>query len=486
MNATKRWKPSCLLLIICGLVPTTASCRAQEQYPKPLVHTPSDHPAARVIVLNIDGLHAIDLARWVEAHPHSSLAELTARGVTYTNAHTPIADPAAGLLAPMTGGTPVSTGIISVEGYDRTLSPAGSDCKTIGATLAINSWYRPDGSFDPSKAALDPARVCTPVQPHQLLRVNTIFEVVREKIGPTAWAGSSPAITDLLRGLSGKGLNEACGFGGDTPRAGDEVRTSVVLRWIRGRDCKGDPAPVPALFGMDFAALDAAQTTAGQGYLDANGTPSLPLSESLAFIDAAIGRILQQLKAEHLYGSTWIFVTSAYGNSPMDRRRRKLSPISSISAIVNKVQPALLAHIAGGDAAILWLRDSAKTEAVITALSDHATALSVQDIDYGARLALTLNPPAKDARMPDIILQPEFGVVWGNPDDTNIAAHGGTLDEDTHVALLVSGAQLTGRFDPTYVPTTQLGALLLRSLGMEKFDLKALHLEHSPALPGIF
>jgi hypothetical protein len=59
-------------------------------------------------------------------------------------------------------------------------------------------------------------------------------------------------------------------------------------------------------------------------------------------------------------------------------------------------------------------------------------------------------------------------------------------DEDTHVALLISGAQLPGRFDPTLVPTTQLAPLLLRALGMEKFDLQALHLEHSPALPGIF
>jgi hypothetical protein len=92
----------------------------------------------------------------------------------------------------------------------------------------------------------------------------------------------------------------------------------------------------------------------------------------------------------------------------------------------------------------------------------------------------------KDSRMPDIILQPEFGVLWTTQDDKAPAPHGGMLDEETHVALLVSGAQLTGRYDPTYVPTTQLGPLLLRALGMEKFDLQALHLEHSPALPGIF
>jgi hypothetical protein len=59
-------------------------------------------------------------------------------------------------------------------------------------------------------------------------------------------------------------------------------------------------------------------------------------------------------------------------------------------------------------------------------------------------------------------------------------------DEDTHVALLVAGSQLTGRLDKTWVPTSQVAPLLLRALGIEKFDLQALHREHTPALPGIF
>jgi hypothetical protein len=64
--------------------------------------------------------------------------------------------------------------------------------------------------------------------------------------------------------------------------------------------------------------------------------------------------------------------------------------------------------------------------------------------------------------------------------------NGGDSDLDTYVALLVSGPQLTGRRDPTYVPTNQIAPLLLRVLGMEKFGLQALQKEHSPALPGVF
>ena len=59
-------------------------------------------------------------------------------------------------------------------------------------------------------------------------------------------------------------------------------------------------------------------------------------------------------------------------------------------------------------------------------------------------------------------------------------------DEDTHVALLVSGSQLTGRFDPARVSTTQLAPLLLHALGIDEFGLDALHEEHTPALPGLF
>jgi Type I phosphodiesterase / nucleotide pyrophosphatase len=457
---------------------------AQEQYPKPLIHTPADHPAARVLLLSVDGLHAVDLANWIAAHPHSVLAELSARGVTYTNAHTPMADAAAGLLALTTGGTPISTGIISSDGYDHALSPAGSHCTSSGTSLALGASFRSDGSLDPSRAPLDPLHGCSPLWPHNLLRVNTIFEVVRDKIGPTAWAGESAATTDLLRGPSGKGLNDACGY---ESGVGDEARVAAVLRWIDGQDCVGKSSvPVPALFGMSFTSIAAAQVGTWIGYVDAAGTPSAGLEKSFAFVDASIGRLVQELKATALYDSTWIFVASPYGHSPMDARRRRLIPLARVQSIANAVQPGVVAHITGGDAAMIWLNNRARTATVVRALAEQATAIGLQEIYSGARLSLTLNPPEKDLRMPDIILQPEFGVLWESPGETSRAAHGGLLDEDTHVALLISGAQLTGRYDPTYVPTTQLGPLLLRALGMEKFDLQALHLEHSPALPGIF
>jgi hypothetical protein len=126
------------------------------------------------------------------------------------------------------------------------------------------------------------------------------------------------------------------------------------------------------------------------------------------------------------------------------------------------------------------------TGVVVKTLEARAAELGIAEINTGARLELTMNPAATDSRMPEIVLHPVRGVVWGDAKDRLIASRGGQMDEDTHVAMLVSGAQFANRVDKTWEPTTQLAPLLLRALGMEKFDLEALHKEHSPALPGIF
>ena len=42
-----------------------------------------------VLLISVDGLHALDVANYVEAHPNSALAELSEHGVTYSNARTP-------------------------------------------------------------------------------------------------------------------------------------------------------------------------------------------------------------------------------------------------------------------------------------------------------------------------------------------------------------------------------------------------------------
>jgi hypothetical protein len=445
---------------------------AQEQYPKPLIHTPADHPAERVVLLEVGGLNAFDLALWVKLHPDSAMAELSRRGVTYTNAHVPWTDEAAGLVALVTGGTPISTGIVSADGYDRELSPAGSSCRIKGTALTLD--------IDVAKMPLDPRHSCSPVAPHALLHVNNIFEVMNEKGARTAWAGTSAALTDLYAGPSGSGLSEACGWA--APEPGDQMRVAAMLHWIDGKDCGGKlDAPVPVVMGISFSAVgEAKMMGANNGYADATGTPAKELAGALESVDDSIAEIAHELKTKNLFDSTWIVVTASYGRAPAAAHGIRTVNLSALKAVAESVPHAVVSHISASGSAMVWLENPSTTAPVTKAMSAKASLLGIEEVVTGERLGLTMNLPAEDSRMPDIILRSRSDVQWAP------AGRGSATDEDAHVALLVSGVQLTGRLDKTPVPTTQLSPLLLRALGMEKFDLQALHREHSPALPGIF
>ena len=102
--------------------------------------TPSAHRVKRVLLLSLDGPHALDLANYVKARTNSSLAQLSQHGVTYKNARTSFSSNSwPGLLAIVTGGSPLSTGVIFENSYDRILSPPGSKCSSIGTAVVYDS-----------------------------------------------------------------------------------------------------------------------------------------------------------------------------------------------------------------------------------------------------------------------------------------------------------------------------------------------------------
>src|ERR1700688_5037427 len=83
-----------------------------------------------VLLISVDGLHALDVANYVKAHPKSAMAELSEHGITYSNARTPSnSDSFPGLLALLTGGSPVTTGLFYDVSYDRTIyDPTNITC----------------------------------------------------------------------------------------------------------------------------------------------------------------------------------------------------------------------------------------------------------------------------------------------------------------------------------------------------------------------
>jgi hypothetical protein len=221
-------------------------------------------PVQRVLLLSIDGMHGVDLARLVNEKPDSALALLSMHGVTYSNAFTSFPSNSwPGLLSIVTGGSPRVTGVLFENSFDRSLSPPASDCSIVGTAVIFDSWIDVNrdavdggGGIDPQKLPRDPKKGCKPVFPHDFIRVNTIFEVLKQSGRRTAWSDKHPAY-DFVNGPSGNGVDDLF-----TPEVRpfraiekiqlyDDLKVGALLNEIDGKDHTGSrQVGVPAIFGM--------------------------------------------------------------------------------------------------------------------------------------------------------------------------------------------------------------------------------------------
>jgi len=79
----------------------------------------SENNIKHVLLISVDGLHALDVANYVQSHPNSALAQLSRSGITYSNARTPAnSDSFPGLMALVTGGSPVMVFDESIDVYN--------------------------------------------------------------------------------------------------------------------------------------------------------------------------------------------------------------------------------------------------------------------------------------------------------------------------------------------------------------------------------
>jgi hypothetical protein len=97
----------------------------------------------------------------------------------------------------------------------------------------------------------------------------------------------------------------------------------------------------------------------------------------------------------------------------------------------------------------------------------------------------TSSDPVAAARAPNIMIQPNQGVIYSGS-SKKIAEHGGGTADDTQVALLVSLPGLEGKKMSTAVSTTQVAPTLLQALGLDPKKLQAVVKEGTPVLPGLF
>jgi hypothetical protein len=273
-------------------------------------------------------MHGVDLQRFVEKNPTSTLAKLSRMGVTYANAHAPVpTDSFPGLLALTTGGHPKSTGVYYEVSYDRSLYPKGSDCTgTPGTVVAMDESIDYDSTKIDGGGGVNPANLtkqlvngsCLRVYPHNYLRVNTIFEAIKAAHrGPTAWSDKEQSY-EMLNGPSGHGVddfyNREIAAGGTTSslpatEAYDDTKVAAIINEIDGKTAVGQPgAGVPAIFGMNFQAVSVGQKLLHydgangprDGYQDASGTPTVHLEQAIEHTNASIGLFVEELRKKGL------------------------------------------------------------------------------------------------------------------------------------------------------------------------------------------
>lgn len=338
-----------LRAIVAGVsVCLVLALHAQEQYPPPLKHTAEDHPAEHIILLNVEGLHALDLDTYVAAHPHSALAELSTRAVVYTNAHLAWNTEAAGLLALVTGGTPLSTGVYT----------AGQSC--------------------------------TPQSP----RVNSILDLVHAHGGRTAWAGSAAEIS-LLEGRTHDALT-------DTAPTHTAAETMQMLeRWM------ASPNP-PQITGATFQEFATGQA-ATDAYVPL-GTMSPVLETVLDRFDKELAKLIGTLQSSALYDRTWIVLTAASTSGSPTQIRTRATDAARLRLTIGRAAPHACVWVDG--LAHIWLKDDAAVQQLAGALAGQRRYLGIGDILTPARLRLALAPPEADERRPALVLVPSTGMGW--------------------------------------------------------------------------
>ena len=466
---------------------------------------PAGGKIKRVLLISVDGMHALDLANFIKTHPQSALAQFAAAGVNYTAASTTKpSDSIPAMAGIITGGTPSVTGMYYDDAWHRAWSPAGSNCSTVGTAIDLKEGIDINpaaldggGGIDPNKLPRDPARGCKPVYPHNMIRVNTIFEVISgSKGGYTAYSEKRPSY-DFLNGPSGTGVNDLyvpeIAFNATISdltktKNFDELRVVSILNEIAGKDHAGSKAaPVPTLFGMNFQALNAAKKiSATSGYSDHIGTPDALLADALTYTDGALQRMAEALKAAGLFDSTAIIVTAKHGETPLDPPR---------TIVLTNVIPNLLTSTLGANSvlkateksnAIIWLRNQSQTLLAANTIDNNRATTGVGQIFALESLKLLFPDPLVDPAVPDIIVTPNVGVNFEpTAGSATKAEHGGLGENETHVPLIVSNPNLKPSVSQAPVFTTQIAPTILNMLRYDPNQLDAVRLQGTTVLPNL-
>src|SRR5579864_5204337 len=202
----------------------------------------------RVLLISVDGMHAVDFLNCAngisganQGEPYCPVvAALAKHGVNYVAASTSKpSDSFLGLDAIITGGSPALTGVYYDVAYSRNLDgpavvtgngngpgPCTAGAPPTGTTTEYEEGIDIDqtqvnggapgaaltdgtiASIDPKKLPRDPANGCAPVWPWQFVRANSIFSVIHQQGGFSAWSDKHPAYSSVASGLGPEALDD--------------------------------------------------------------------------------------------------------------------------------------------------------------------------------------------------------------------------------------------------------------------------------------
>ncbi|KAG0019343.1 hypothetical protein BGZ80_005962 [Entomortierella chlamydospora] len=411
-----------------------------------------------VLLFSIDGLHQADLADYIAAKPKSTFAGLVDSGVEFTNADTSKpSDSFPGLVAQLTGGHPVTTGVWYDIWYDRSLYTPGSDCTGAPGTITTFTQLIDidpkdiNGGGGTNLTALP--RIlkdgkCEPLYPHQYPRVNNLFQIARSHGLVTAWADKHTAAYDIARGTDGQGLTElyapeiaSVPVEVNATIAYDTLHVNAFLNWIKGKDALGEKQiGIPSVFGGNFQAVNVAQKNVG--------TPSAALSQAIDFVDASLGKVVAALKAAGIYEESVIIVSAINGNSPRDMNEIKRVNPAILPAVLGNVS---ISYTLTHDAGMFFLANQSDTfKAASSAYANADTS--------------------------------EPGTLF-DISEADIAVHGGFNFDDINVPLIVSSPLFKKQKMTEHVETTQIAPTILCLLDLDPNELEAVQIEGTKVLP---
>lgn len=558
-------------VLAASTLPSALAVAGQAPLRKPL--------ARHVLLLSIDGMHESDLRWFVANHPHSALAALVRGGSDYSNASTTFpSDSFPGMIAQFTGANAGTAGIYYDDTYNRRLlAPGTVDCATAAPGTEVAWTEGADRSQNPitidagqhltapaltqlatntkaqtladhaaitaaalgmtgtPQALLDPAALpvspttCLPLYPHQVLKVNTVFEVVRSHGLRTAWSDKHPAY-EILNGPSGTGvqdlftpeINSVADSAGDDwgtdnalTKEYDGIKVAAVLNEINGWDHSGTRrVGTPAIFGMNFQSVSTAEKLAVSdglmgGYLP-DGTPGPLLAQALDFVDTQIGALRSQLNHDGLASTTTIIISAKHGQSPQNLSALRrvddgniMDGLNTAWALTHSTAAPLVAFSVNDDVMLVWLsnRSDAALKFAKNYLLTHSapanvagdakgvystvvTASGLRQVFVGAAAEALLGAPRGDSGAPDLVGLVQHGVVYTGG-VKKIAEHGGDDPQDRDVPLIVFGAGVKHSTIGRQVTTAQIAPSILTLLGLNPMALDAVRIDHTRVLPGL-